>query len=158
MSGRRKARTPTTEYEQSVLAANIRRFFEAPERSTARSDVVREVRNLLNQEHRQWTSRLIRLWFSNNRRHYLPDPTPIPPPPQAQIFIPQPPQYGYVPVNPCGPPFPGLWPPPLEMPPLFRPPPPPPEKTTNEQKETEAPQEKPEMDLYSLPPLRPHPK
>jgi hypothetical protein len=83
----RKGRTATTNFEQAVLAAHIHRFFAAPERSAERARTVRAVLPLLNFEHRRWTSRLVRVWFNNNRRRLgdvrgapwqLPYPQPVP--------------------------------------------------------------------------------
>lgn len=69
----RKHRTATTAYEQSILVSYIRKFFEFPDRSEERSQLVQEVMVKLNSSARQWTPRAIRLWFNNNRKHYLQD-------------------------------------------------------------------------------------
>jgi hypothetical protein len=72
MSGVRKNRTPTTSFEHSLLANHIQRYFETPDRSEQRAQIVREVLELLSGGGREWTHRSIRLWFNNNRRHYFP--------------------------------------------------------------------------------------
>jgi hypothetical protein len=122
-----KSRTPTTTHEQSILAAHIRRFFDAPDRSPARAEIVRQLAEMLNVAGRHWTPRSIRLWFNNNRNHYLeerhvpaPRPLPLAPPPPRVIQpippypFPMPPfyPYGYVPISVQPMPPPAMWPPP----------------------------------------------
>jgi hypothetical protein len=96
MCPQRRARTPTTAVEQELFYAYIRKFFEAPERSAERADVVRKVLMLLKMESREWTERTVRLWFSNNRKHYmrkcLPPPATViraAPPPQDDGSVPK---------------------------------------------------------------------
>jgi hypothetical protein len=94
MSRSRKPRTPTTNYEHGILTEQIHRFFAAPARSPSRALVVDQVLELLIVDNREWTARTVRLWFNNNRSHYLNDrlqaeplpaiplaPRPPPPPP-----------------------------------------------------------------------------
>jgi hypothetical protein len=145
MSRNRKARTPTTEYEQSVLIAHIQRFFDAPDRSIDRAEIVQKVLAALNVDNRQWTARLIRLWFNNNRRHYLRGGTPRP----IAYSQPMPPFHYGIPLN--------VRPPPL---PLFLPPAivprgtaQPPIATHHEQKS-----EEPSINLFELPALKCPPK
>jgi hypothetical protein len=81
------------------------------------------VLEMLNVAGRQWTARSIRLWFNNNRNHYVQErrvPTQRlqPPPPFMQSIppypIPMPPfyPYGYVPIGVQPIPPPAMWPPP----------------------------------------------
>jgi hypothetical protein len=147
MSKHRKTRTTTTEYEQSVLAAHIQRFFDAPERSIDRADLVRAVLAALNFDNREWTPRLIRLWFNNNRKHYLARATRtsaalLTPLPQAA-----PPFHSlYVPLNVRLPPLP-----------LFLPPAIVPRGTTTLPIDATQMQD-PDCDLLELPSLRIPPK
>jgi hypothetical protein len=120
-----KSRTPTTQHEQNILAAQIRRFFDAPNRSSHRSEIVRELLDKLNVAGGHWTARSIRLWFNNNRNHYLEErrhrtQRPQPPPMQLPLMQPIPPypipmplfySYGYVPIGVQPIPPPALWPP-----------------------------------------------
>jgi hypothetical protein len=89
----------TTTFEQTILAAHIYRFFAAPEHSAERARTVRDVLALLSVERRKWTGRLVRVWFSNNRRR-LWDVRAVPP--QLPYPQPMPPQFqfGYVPIVP----------------------------------------------------------
>jgi hypothetical protein len=158
MSGRRKSRTPTTDYEQSVLIAHIQKFFAAPDRSVARADIVREVRSLLNVQNREWTSRTIRLWFNNNRKHYLEGrqnaPRQILPPiptPDAKEFPPQALRCGYPPLSTPPPPVPRCWPVGVPMLPNS---PPPQEQRNDGEEQTETTQ----MDPRTLPLIKRPPK
>jgi hypothetical protein len=157
MRGTRKSRTPTSEHEQSVLVAHIRRFFAAPDRSTARSDIVREVQALLNVHNREWTSRTIRLWFNNNRKHYIegtqtPPRLVLPPIPEpdASAYSPQSLQYGFPPLT-APAPAPFCWPAGVPMLPNPSPVIPASENRTDKQNEKEHPPPEPSRDLYKLP-------
>jgi hypothetical protein len=108
MSPGRKSRTPKAPSEEIILAGQIHQFFQAPDRSQTRSQIVQKVLYLLNVANRQWTERSIRLWFNNNKTHFLGDgrpqaiPPPLPsmPPPMPLFQVPMPPPYpyGYIPL------------------------------------------------------------
>jgi hypothetical protein len=68
--------------------------------------IVHEVLQLLNAEGRHWTARSVRLWFTNNKKHYPDDPLRRPPPPQRPRLplipscqVPQPYHCTFIPVN-----------------------------------------------------------
>jgi hypothetical protein len=127
MSRPRKRRTPTTMLEQNILAGHIERYFETGDRSEQRSAVVRECLESLRAQSQHWTHRSVRLWFNNNRTHYLQTAPPPPPaPPVLQLAplhfsLPMPPPIVY-PMMPVGmrplpppPPLPVFW----QVPPDF---------------------------------------
>jgi hypothetical protein len=65
-----------------------------------RAEIIREVFELLNAEDRHWTSRLVQLWFTNNKKHYTDDRFSHPPPPRRLRLPPIPPyQCGFIPMN-----------------------------------------------------------
>jgi hypothetical protein len=63
----------STTAEQGILARHIRRFFQVGDRSPARAEIIREALDLLNAEDRHWTAESVRLWFTNNKKHYIDD-------------------------------------------------------------------------------------
>jgi hypothetical protein len=129
MSRGRTFRTPTTTHEQAILSSFIHRFFEAPDRSDDRTLIVCQVLSMLSTSDRQWTARSVRLWFKNNRSHYVEPESTVPAVPMnvaglVPLLYPFPPPqgfpFGYIPmaIEP---------PPPFEMYlapaiPLFQPP------------------------------------
>jgi hypothetical protein len=69
----RKNRIATTPFEQMIFASLIHRFFAAEERSVERGEVVKQAMESVRPSGRKWTARSIRLWFNNNKKHYLND-------------------------------------------------------------------------------------
>jgi hypothetical protein len=128
MSHVRKTRTPTSQFEQSVLTSHMEKYFEAPDRSEERCAIVREVLDALQARDRNWTPRSVRLWFNNNRKHCLggipapPEPRPRPRPPPPPIIppplgfrppMPPPCVFQFVPMPMEGAPPPMYWPHPM---------------------------------------------
>jgi hypothetical protein len=82
----------------------IQRFFEVPDRSNARAEIVRQALDALNASEHRWTARTVRLWFNNNRRHYVEEQPEIHTPTFGIPFTPPYPQpvpfaYAYVPLH-----------------------------------------------------------
>jgi hypothetical protein len=151
MARARKIRTPTTQEEQAILASFIMRFFEAPDRSDERAEIVRQVLAAIHITDREWNARSVRLWFNNNRRTYLAEARPVQMqammvgiPPTAQP-IPFP--YGYVPMQPQPMQAPLFWAPAI---PILQPPPPPP---LQQKERTDGQEEQPPSRTVHFPPV-----
>jgi hypothetical protein len=78
MDAQRPVRILTTPEEREVLSTFINEFFERLERSKGRDEVVRRVCDVLRAANHRWTPRSIRIWFNNNRRRYVAEPSPTP--------------------------------------------------------------------------------
>lgn len=70
--GKEKNRYSSTKAEQQILAQHIRQYFQYQERSEERAQLVEKVKNELVEINPRWNSRIVRLWFNNNRKNYSP--------------------------------------------------------------------------------------